>query len=64
MIVRSQYQDIDLDTLLKQDSKLAENSYAQMVQAEGEEKAEATIRQCVARINENGEIIRSFEKAA
>lgn len=63
-MVRSQYQDIDLDTLLKQDSKLAENSYAQMVQAEGEEKAEATIRQCVARINENGEIIRSFEKAA
>lgn len=63
-LVRNQYQDVDLETLLKQDSKLADNSFAQMVQSQGEEGAEATIRQCVARINENGEIIRSFEEQA
>lgn len=62
-MVRSQNQGIDLETLLKEDSRLADNSYAQMVQSQGEEKAEAILRQCVATINENGEIIRSFDAA-
>ncbi len=59
-MVRNQNRSIDLDTLLNQKSELANNSYVQMIQQQGEEGAEATLRGCVASINENGEIIRSF----
>ena len=59
-MIRNQNRGVDLDTLLKQQSELADNSYAQMVRDQGEEQAEAHLRGCVASINENGEIIRDF----
>lgn len=59
-LIRSQNKGVDLETLMNDESKLADNSFARMVQSQGEESAEASIRQCVASINENGEIIRSF----
>ena len=59
-LVRSQNKGVDIETLLKEESRLSNNSYAHMVQAQGEAQAEATLRGCVATINENGEIIRSF----
>lgn len=59
-LIRNQNKGVDLETLMQGESKLANNSYARIVEAQGEEKAEASIRQCVATINENGEIIRSF----
>ncbi|MBQ7642824.1 MAG: hypothetical protein IJS67_02870 [Clostridia bacterium] len=58
--VRSQNVGVDLATLMNQDSQLYNNSYAQRVMNSGEENAEASIRNCVTSINENGEIIRSF----
>ena len=58
--VRNRNRGVDVNTLLTQNSELANNSYARMVQAQGEQNAEAAMRQCVATINENGEIIRSF----
>lgn len=62
-MIRNQNRGVDLETLLNQKSELADNSYAQMVQEKGEEGAEAALRECVATINENGEIIRSFHEA-
>lgn len=62
-MIRNQNRGVDIDTLLNQKSELADNSYAQMVQEKGEEGAEAALRDCVATINENGEIIRSFHEA-
>lgn len=59
-LIRNQNRGVDLETLLKQQSDLADNSYAQMIRTQGEEQAEAHIRSCVASINENGEIIRDF----
>ncbi len=59
-MIRNQNRGVDLETLLNQKSELADNSYARMVQEKGEEGAEAILRGCVASINENGEIIRSF----
>lgn len=59
-LVRNQNKSVDLDILLGQSKELANNSYARMVQERGEEGAEAALRECVATINENGEIIRSF----
>ena len=59
-MIRNQNRGVDLETLLNQKSELADNSYARMVQEKGEEGAEAVLRGCVASINENGEIIRSF----
>ena len=56
----SQNKGVDLETLMGEDSALANNSFAQMVRAEGEDAAEANVRNCVASINENGEIIRNF----
>ena len=62
-MIRNQNRGVDLETLLNQKSELADNSYARMVQEKGEEGAEAALRDCVATINENGEIIRSFRPA-
>ena len=59
-MIRNQNRGVDIDTLLNQKSELADNSFARMVQSQGEEQAEATLRGCVASINENGEIIRNF----
>ncbi len=59
-MIRNQNRGVDISTLLNQKSELADNSYARMVQERGEEGAEAMLRGCVASINENGEIIRSF----
>lgn len=59
-LVRSENKGVDLETLMGDNSVLANNSFARMVQSEGEDAAEASIRNCVASINENGEIIRSF----
>ena len=44
---------------VNESSELYNNSFAQMVRDQGEKQAEATINQCVTRIAENGEIIRS-----
>ena len=63
-LVRNQNRGVDIETLLNQKSELADNSYARMVQEKGEEGAEAALRDCVATINENGEIIRSFNNRA
>ena len=45
---------------MQEGSQLYNNSFAQMVRDQGEEKAEAYMSQCVTRIAENGEIIREF----
>lgn len=63
-MIRNQNRGVDIETLLNQKSELADNSYARMVQQRGEEGAEAALRDCVATINENGEIIRSFNNRA
>lgn len=63
-MIRNQNRGVDIETLLNQKSELADNSYARMVQEKGEEGAEAALRDCVATINENGEIIRSFNNRA
>lgn len=62
-MIRNQNRGVDIETLLNQKSELADNSYAHMVQEKGEEGAEAALRDCVATINENGEIIRNFNVA-
>lgn len=59
-LVRNKYQGVDIDTLLENESSLANNSFARMVQAEGEEQAEANLRGVTALVNEHGEIIRNF----
>lgn len=59
-IVRSRNVGVDLATLMSEGSELYNNSYAQAVATNGEEKAEAMLRNAVTTINENGEIIRSF----
>ena len=58
--VMSRNVGVDLATLINEGSELYNNSYAQDVARRGEAQAEATLRGCVARINENGEIIRNF----
>lgn len=62
-MIRNQNRGVDLETLLNQKSELADNSYARMVQEKGEQGAESALRDCVATINENGEIIRDFNVA-
>lgn len=59
-LVRNKYEGVDIETLLAQESSLADNSFARMVQEKGEEQAEAHLRGVTATINEHGEIIRSF----
>ena len=59
--IRNQYgDDVDIDTLLSMNSQLADNSVAQMAKTQSEEQIEAQMRNCLATINENGEIIRNF----
>ena len=59
-LIRNQNRGVDLETLMNEKSELANNSFARMVQEQGEAQAEANIRSAVASINENGEIIRNF----
>ena len=59
-MIRNQNRGVDIETLLKENSALADNSVAQMARTQTEEQIEASMRNCVASINENGEIIRSF----
>lgn len=59
-LVRNKYEGVDIETLLAQESNLADNSFARMVQEKGEDQAEAHLRGVTATINEHGEIIRSF----
>lgn len=59
-LVRNKYEGVDIETLLAQESSLADNSFARMVQEKGEDQAEAHLRGVTATINEHGEIIRSF----
>lgn len=59
-VVRNQNRGVDIETLLKENSSLANNSVAQMARTQSEEEIEAHMRGCLATINENGEIIRSF----
>ena len=62
-MIRNQNRGVDIETLLKENSALADNSVAQMARTQTEEQIEASMRGCVASINENGEIIRSFHEA-
>ena len=59
-LIRNQNVGVDLATLMQGNSRLANNSFAQSVMANGADAAEADIRRCVTSINENGEIIRGF----
>lgn len=59
-LVRNKNRGVDIETLLQQNSQLANNSVAQMARTQSEEEIEANMRNCVATINENGEIIRNF----
>lgn len=63
-IVRNKNRGVDIETLLQQNSELADNSVAQLARTQTEEQIEARMRNCVATINENGEIIRSFRDNA
>ena len=58
--VMSRNKGVDLETLMGQGSELYNNSYAQVVSTQGEQAADAMLRQCTTRIAENGEIIRDF----
>lgn len=59
-VVRNRNKGVDIETLLAQNSELANNSIAQMAKTQTDEQIEAHMRSCVASINENGEIIRDF----
>ena len=59
-MIRNHNRGMDIDTLIKQNSQLANNTVAQMARSCSEEQIEANMRGCLATINENGEIIRSF----
>jgi ribosomal protein L40E len=58
--VMSRNRGVDLETLMGQGSELYNNSYAQMVNTQGEAAADAMLRQGTTTIAENGEIIRNF----
>ena len=58
--VRNMNKGVDIETLLAENSQLANNSIAQMARTSSEEEIEARMRGCLATINENGEIIRSY----
>lgn len=62
--VRSQNKGVDLETLMSQGSELYNNSFAQMVRDQGEERATQVVSNAATRIAANGEIIRDFEAAA
>lgn len=59
-LVRSNNKGVDLETLMNEGSELYNNSYAQAVRTQGEEAADAALRQATTQINERGEIIRNF----
>lgn len=63
-LVRNQNKGIDLDSLMNEGSQLYNNSYARSVRNNGEQAADAVLRQATTRIAENGEIIRDFHAAA
>jgi len=63
-LIRNQNKGVDLETLMNEGSDLYNNSYAQVVRDNGEEAADAILRQATTRIAENGEIIRDFPNAA
>lgn len=63
-LVRSNNKGVDLEDLMNEGSELYNNSYAQAVRANGEEAADAALRQATTMINERGEIIRDFRAAA
>ena len=58
--VMNENRGMSLADLMNEGSELYNNSYARMVQEQGEEKAEAFVSSCTTQITENGEIIRSF----
>lgn len=59
-LIRDSNQGVDLETLMNEHSELYNNSYAQQVRTNGEQAADAAMRQYTTRIAENGEIIRDF----
>lgn len=59
-LVRSQNKGVDLSSLMNEGSALYNNTYAQAIRDQGEEAADAMLRQATTRIAENGEIIRGF----
>ena len=63
-LVRSQNKGVDLESLMNEGSQLYNNSYAQAVRDNGEQAADAALRQATTRIAENGEIIRDFPNAS
>lgn len=63
-LVRSNNKGVDLEDLMNEGSELYNNSYAQAVRTNGEEAADAALRQATTMINERGEIIRDFRAAA
>ncbi len=63
-LVRNNNKGVDLEDLMNEGSELFNNSYAQAVRANGEEAADAALRQATTMINERGEIIRDFRAAA
>lgn len=63
-LVRNKNKGVDLEDLMNEGSELFNNSYAQSVRDNGEEAADAALRQATTMINERGEIIRDFRTAA
>ena len=63
-LVRNNNRGVDLEDLMNEGSELYNNSYAQAVRDQGEEAADAALRQATTMINERGEIIRDFPAAA
>lgn len=59
-LVCSQNRGVDLSSLMDEGSALYNNTYAQTVRDQGEEVADAMLRQATTTIAENGEIIRGF----
>ena len=59
-LVCSQNRGVDLSSLMNEGSALYNNTYAQTVRDQGEEVADAMLRQATTTIAENGEIIRGF----
>lgn len=59
-LVRSQNKGVDLETLMSESSELFNNSYAQQVRANGEQAADAALRNSATMIAANGEIVRDF----
>jgi len=59
-LTRAKYRGVDLDTLMNQNSVLANNSFALAVQTQGEAQAEQNLRDIFRTINEHGEIITTF----